>query len=281
MEVRVHPFSFREFLRHSGAEPDRPFRSLAKAGRSKLDNRLREYLLAGGFPEAQGVPEYDRIRLLRTFADAAVLRDVIERHGVSNPLALLWLERQLLANPGGLFSVQKFYDALRSQGMAVAKGTLHEYLGHLEDAFLVRTLPVHTSSERRRMVNPRKAYPADPGLIRAYDRTGEANWGHALEAAVSVELDRRGADTSYVRTKDGFEVDFFSMTPGGEAMLIQVCADLSDPATRERELRGLESAGREYPKARRLLLTMDATPPEPPLPGNIEWRPAADWLLGE
>jgi hypothetical protein len=42
---------------------------------------------------------------------------------VSNPLALRWLERQLLASPGGAFPVKKHYDALRLQGMAVGKGT--------------------------------------------------------------------------------------------------------------------------------------------------------------
>jgi hypothetical protein len=62
----------------------------------------------------------------------------IERHVVSNPLALRWLERQLLANPGGAFSVRKHHDTLRSQGLPIGKDTLYEYLAYLEDAFLVR-----------------------------------------------------------------------------------------------------------------------------------------------
>ena len=41
---------------------------------------------------------------------------------------------------GGLFSVQKFYDGVRSQGIPVAKDTMHAYLAYLEDAFLVRTV---------------------------------------------------------------------------------------------------------------------------------------------
>jgi hypothetical protein len=57
--------------------------------------------------------------------DIVVFRNVIERHAVSNPLALRWIERQLLANPGGGFSVKKHYDALRAQGLSVAKDTLH------------------------------------------------------------------------------------------------------------------------------------------------------------
>ena len=69
----------------------------------------------------------------------------------------------MLANPGGGFSVKKQYETLRSQGVRVGKDTLHAYLGYLEDAFLVRTVSLHAASERRRMVNPRKAYPATRG----------------------------------------------------------------------------------------------------------------------
>ncbi len=103
-----------------------------------------------------------------------VLRDVIDRHAVTNPLALRWLQRQLLAHPGGAFSVKKHYDTLRSQGVRVGKDTLHAYLGYLEDAFLVRTVSLHAASERQRMVNPRKAYPVDPGLISLFARAAAA-----------------------------------------------------------------------------------------------------------
>lgn len=40
--------------------------------------------------------------------------------------------------------------------------------------------------KRRRMVNPRKVYPVDVGLIPVFDRTGKANVGHGLERAVRV-----------------------------------------------------------------------------------------------
>ena len=88
--------------------------------------------------------------------------------------------------------LHKFFDALKSQGLPVGKNTLHDYLAHLEDAFLVRTVSLHTASERQRMVNPRKAYPIDPGLISLYERAGRANLGHALETVVLLELERRG-----------------------------------------------------------------------------------------
>ena len=279
LEVLVHPFSFREALRHAGAEPESIRRGLPKAVRSDLDHRLRSYLIEGGFPEAAGADPRDRFALLQSYVDVVVLRDVIERHAVANPVALRWMQRHLLANAGAYFSVQKFYNTLRSQGIAVGKDTLHAYLGHLEDTFLIRTVSLHTASERQRMVNPRKAYPVDPGLIPVYERTGRSNLGHALETAVLVELERRGYQAAYVRTRAGLEVDFIADAAGKPPELIQVCLDTSDPVTWEREVRALAAAAAEIPDSSALLLTLDSTPPTPPLPAPLHWRPAAAWLL--
>lgn len=279
LEVLIYPFSFREVLRHTGTEPDGSWEKLPKAVHSDLDHRLSVYLKEGGFPEAIGISCRDRDALLRSYVDVVALRDVIERHSVTNPVALRWMQRHLLANAASPFSIQKFYNDLRSQGIPVGKDTLHAYLGHLEDAFLIRTIALHTGSERQRMVNPRKAYPVDPGLIPIYERTGRPNIGHALETAVLIELERRGCQVAYVRTRDGFEVDFLATSSFQSPELIQVCLDISDTVTREREVRALEAASKKLPDAKPLLLTLDSTPPQQPLPTPLEWRPAAAWLL--
>jgi predicted AAA+ superfamily ATPase len=278
-EVVIHPFSFEEVLRHRGqaipAHPD----FLAAPERSALERAFLDYLATGGFPEAQGLDAATRQRLLSDYVDVAMLRDVVERHGVSNVAGLRWLVRQLLGTAAGMFSVEKFYAALKSQGLSISKDTVHQLLGYLEDCFLVRTVWVEAASERQRMVNPRKAYPVDPGLISVFDRTGRANVGHALETAVLVELERRGMRVTYLRTPQGHEVDFLARHPTGEEELIQVCADATDSATSERELRALGEAGRVYPKSSKRLLTLtrDALPPR--IPPDIVAQPAYEWLL--
>ncbi len=281
MEVLIHPFSFREALRHAGAEPRGPYDRLDAAERAALDRRLRRYLADGGFPEAQGATPRDRVALLGGFVDVVVLRDVIERHAVTNPVALRWIQRALLANPGGPFSVKKQYDTLRAQGVPVAKDTLHAYLGYLEDAFLVRTVALHSASERRRMVNPRKAYPVDPGMIALFERSGRTHGGRALETALLLELERRGYEVAYVRTREGFEVDFLAHRAGGPPLLVQACLESEGDPTWERERRALEAAAPEYRAAQAWLVTMDGSPPRRPLPGNVAWAPAARWLIEE
>lgn len=277
MEAVVFPFSFREFLRHRGKEIEDPGRA-TKAERSALRRELETYLAVGGFPEAQGASERDRVALLRGYVDATLLRDVIERHQVSHPLALRQLTRHLLAHASGLFSVNRFYNDLRSRGERIAKDTLHAYLGHLEDAFLVHSIWVATDSERRRMSNPRKIYPVDPGLIPIFDRSGRMQPSKALETVVCIELLRQGAELSYVRTREGFEVDFLARWLDGTQELIQVCAEAEEAATLEREVRALEAAAREHPHAVCSLLTLV---PEGVrnVPSTIEVHDASLWLL--
>ncbi len=279
MEVMVYPFSFRESLRHAGHEPTVAWERLGSPDRAAIDAALRRYMDEGGFPEAQRADRADRLALLKGYVDVMVLRDVIERHDVSNPHALRWLQRHLLSTPGGSFSVKKLYDVLRSQGVAVAKDTLHAYLDHLQDAFLVRTISMHSTSERQRMINPRKAYPIDPGLIPLYERTGREHRGRALETVVLLELERRGYDVDWVRTDAGFEVDFIAQKGGEDPLLVQVCLDSVADDTWEREVRALVDAARMYPAARPLLITLDPTPPGRALPSPLEWRAASGWLL--
>lgn len=278
LEVRIYPFCFREYLRHLGREPEGDVGRLPTSRRSRIERDLRDFLACGGFPEAVGTDVRSRQELLRSYVDVAVLRDVIERHAVSNPVALRYLVRQLLGNPAGTFSINKFYNDLKAQGIPVAKNTLHEYLSYLEDAFLLRTASLDTRSEQRRMVNPRKAYPMDPGLIPIYDRSGEPKLGHALETCVLLELERRGAEVGYVRTASGYEVDFHARFPGGSTALIQVCTDISDGTVYEREVRALLEAKKEYPRAAALLIVLEK-PPRMEVPKNVQILLASSWLL--
>ncbi len=278
MEAVVYPFSFREALRHAGREPDRLAEQLPKAQRSRLEHDLQDYLAKGGFPEAQGLDERTRLELLRTYVDVVLLRDVVERHNLSQPQVLRWMVQQLLGNMAGAFSITKFHSDLKSRGVAVAKDTLYGMLDHLQDAFLVTSIGLATTSPRRRQVNPRKIYPVDTGLALLFDRSGKLNIGHALETVVLHELQRRNAEIGYVRTAASYEVDFHARMIDGAEELIQVCANLDDPNTLRREVRALEDAQQDFPAASLHLITLDS-PATVAIPGKIQLHKASDWLL--
>jgi len=277
MEALVRPFSFIEALRHVGQEPPAaawPDKRL----RSTLDKALLAYLETGGFPEAQGLDQRSRTELLRTYVDVVLLRDIIERHDVSHPQCLRWMVRHLLGNPAGGFSVGKFHNDLRSQGMAIGKDRLYAYLEHLEDSFLLRCVHLATDSIRRRQVNPRKVYPVDTGLIALFNRSGKAQIGHALETAVLHELERRGCEVAYVKTQSGWEVDFHARMSDGKEYLVQVSADVDAPATLEREVRALVEAAQDFPNASLQLVTLARPVGHASLPDNVEMVEASQWL---
>jgi hypothetical protein len=278
-EVPLYPFSFAEARRHAGQAVPEDVGFLTGPKRAALERAFQDWLGTGGFPEAQSLEAAARFQLLRDYVDVAILRDVVERHGVSNVAGLRWLVRHLLGNAGASFSVERFYAALKAEGFAISKDTVHQLLAHLEDCFLIRLVWMEADSERQRMVNPRKAYPVDAGLIPVYDRSGRANRGHALETAVLIELQRRRCEVTYVRTSSGFEVDFLAREPSGRQWLIQVCADASDAETGARELRALVQAADRFPDARQMLLTLtrDGAPAE--APSTVTVQSAYEWML--
>jgi hypothetical protein len=275
----LFPFSFSEILVHQGVDRPKSVATASSGMQAKMERTFSDWLLVGGFPEAQGLDSASRRRLLLDYVDVAMLRDVVERHSISNVAGLRCMVRQLLGNAGSLFSVEKLHATLKSQGFAISRDTMHQMLAHLEDCFLVRLVSMESSSERQRMVNPRKCYPADTGLIPVFDRSGKANLGHALEGAVLLELEHREASVTYVKTDSGYEVDFLARFPDGSEALIQACADASAQTTAEREIRSLEEAGQRHPKARRLLLVMDRGGVPREVPRGIEVLPAWRWML--
>jgi uncharacterized protein len=279
IETVIRPFSFREFLRHRGEEPSTEPRRWTANQRSFVEKRFGEYLLEGGFPEAQGLSPALRIELLQGYVDTVLFRDVVERYAVSQVSALRWIVRHCLRNPAASTSVHRLFLDLKAQGHAVSKDSVHALLAHLVDSYLISTVSLHTASERQRNSNPRKVYPADPGFIHAFDLHGRTNLGHALETVVFNELQRRGANVEYIKTADGFEVDFHIRHRAGDRALLQVCADPASEQTRTRELRALGAAAKENPKlpAALLVLTQEqaaALSAEP-----FRTVPAYEWML--
>lgn len=279
METIITPFSFREFLRGKNWREGAAGKLASSAERSTLRAHFDAYLEIGGFPEAGAYADArSRVGLLQSYVDTVLFRDVAERHHVSNLPALRAFVRQLLRAPATLLSVSKIYADFCSRGIAVSKETLLAFLAHLEDAFLVFTLPLADRSERRRQVNPRKLYLADHGLAQAFSPAPGLDRGRLLENIIACELARTSRDLAYAKTPSGLEVDFVSTDFEGRTRLIQAASDISSPATFEREVRALTEARRDYPSASTLLITETDPPLGAHIPKGIKIVPVWQWL---
>lgn len=283
--VELLPFSFAEALLYAGVEL--PTSVPGSRSRSRLEAAFADYLRAGGFPDVQALAEDERIQVLQDYVQLVLLRDIIDRHEVRNVHAVRSFALSLLQSSGSLTSVNKVANDLRSRGIAVGKDTLYAVLDHLADAFLLFTVPIFNRSLRTREANPRKVYAIDPGLAFAVAHAGVSNLGARLENAVYLELRRRLHGTrdgviSYYSTKTGHEVDFIVGDPetGHATQLVQVCTDLAQVDTRQREVRALEAAMGEIGLREGTIVTMHDAEELGVEGGVIHVVPAWAWVLG-
>jgi len=278
ISTEIFPFSFTESLRHE----DSAWHPSLRPGRSQrawLENRFLRYMRIGGFPEIQTIGDEYRLRVLQEYVDVVILRDVVERHRVMHVLPLRCLIRHLLASPASLFSVNKFYRDLKSQGISCSKDSLHQYLEYLIDAYLVYAIPVYSLSERVRRVNPRKVYCIDSGLANAFAHKPMMDAGRLLENIVFIMLRRMGLDLAYYKSADGYEVDFISTDHAGERALYQVALHMHEKTTRQRELRAIGAAMQETGLSEGVILTLEERETVDVEEGVIHIMPVWLWAI--
>jgi len=273
----LSPFSFREFLSATGAfseVPDHP----GSRDAAKLRHALAAYLSVGGFPETLRVDPSVRREIVQGYVETVLFKDVVERHKVSNVLALRHLIAAVLGAPGQVFSVNKFFNTLKSKGIPCTKNALYDYLGHLEDAHFLHRLPFHSPSVRVRQVNPEKVYANDTALHGLLLAGEDRSVGQLLETAVFLQLRREQLTLSYLHARDGHEIDFVATDEAtGDTRLIQVCADLSNRETLARELRPFAALPPEFADAEKLIVTLDD---ERDFDNGVRAVPAWRFLLG-
>jgi hypothetical protein len=200
----------------------------------------------GGFPEVVMTHSPDYKAVLQEYVDVAILRDIVERYQIKNTQLIRYTVRTLLQNVSSLFSVNKFYNDLKSQGYQLGKSTLYDYLSYIEDCYLAFTVPIFSESLRKTQVNPRKIYACDTGLASAYQYGYSRNLGRLFENFIYLQLRKQCSEIYYAKTQEGYEVDFLAVFPSGERKLYQVTWDISDKDTLAREQRALESARHEF-----------------------------------
>jgi len=257
ISTEIFPYSFSEFI-----DKQEVFAKLPTSFGSKTATKLRkavgEYLKIGGFPEVQHLDNVFRNEILQGYVDSVLLKDVVERYQVSNALVLKHLVHHVMHASGSKFSINKFYNTLKSQSIKCTKNKLYEYLDYLVEAYLFYRVPIHSRSEKARLINPAKIYTIDTGLLTAMSFRNSTDSGPLLENIVFIHLRRQGYELEYVSPKKGGETDFFARHPlTGEIKLIQVCWDMADTKTSDRELKGLINAMTELAINHATIVTWD------------------------
>ena len=271
----LFPFSFGEFVRVRGMNPEGPPTSKR---RLMLAKHFDAYWRIGGFPEVLDANDKIRVMTHQEYLNTILFRDVIERHDVAHPRAVADLAAWLIDNTASTYSVNSLTGYLSALGHKMPKSTVGDLLDWFEDAYFLFTTRIFDASLARSKTNPKKVYCIDHALVRSTSSGVLINDGHLLENVVFLALRRSGAKVYYHRTKGGREVDFAVSGKGG-VELVQVCESLKAMATRDRELRALSEAMLELGVKRGTVVTRSDEGSEQTAAGEISIQPAWRWLL--
>ena len=244
-EVRVHPFSFREFIE----------------GRTEPVGELwKEYYTYGGLPALRRLPTAgQKTSYLQRLWTKTYLDDVIERHNVENTEALEAIADALCSSVGSLTNTTKITNILSSvRHIKITDDTVSKYISYLEDAFLFTSARRYNIKGNRYYENIKKYYAVDVGLRNARLNYRQQEMSHIMENVIFNELVMRGysVDVGVVehrRMVEGkskyfqYEVDFVA-TDGNEKYYIQSAFELGTEEKREQELNSLARIGDSFKK---------------------------------
>ena len=277
------PFSFPEFIRFQKLDVSGQVSSHEK---SKILFLLQQYLEWGGFPEVwQEESDGQRLKIIESYFDLVVYRDIIERHHLKDTLLIRWFLKSLAASYAKEVSVHKLYLQLKSEGRTSSKDELYTLAAAANDALFLLFLPKFSWSIRKR--DPvHKTYLCDVGYASLFGVGNEL--GKRMENVVFLHLYRKSrplVELAFWKNVQQEEVDFVVREKSKIVQLIQVCYGFKEPSTKQREIRALIKAGKELHCRNLLIITHDIEGEE-----IVEWfgdkatvryQPLWKWLRGE
>ena len=267
LEMTVLPLSFREYQSFGATEP-----------LSRLPGQsFRNYLEWGGFP-AVVLSNVKKEMLLGYFSDI-INRDILQRYRIRKPEAIRALSKYYISNTATLSTFHSIEGHI-----GISRDTVEKFTTYMEQCYLIFSLKRFSFKVREQDKSPRKIYCVDSGLCNAAGFRFSENIGRLAENAVFLELKRRqflDADMELFYWKDPQhrEVDFLVKKGMRPVSLIQVSWDLSNPKTKEREVRVLERAAKELGVNEVLVLTGDFAAEETLNGVRVQYRPIENWLL--
>ena len=235
-EVRVWPFSFREFC------CDRP---------EPVSELWKEYYTYGGMPGLlrQRTPE-QKVAYLQRLWNKTYLDDVVERHKVKNRDALSTLADALCSSVGSLTNPNRISNVLRNiQNTKIDPETISNYIGYLEEAFLFEGSKRYNIKGNRYFESIKKYYSVDVGLRNAKLNFRQQEITHIMENVIYNELRMRGfaVDVGVVEAREmrngkseyiQYEIDFIASN-GTNKYYIQSAFSLDGDEKRQQELKSL------------------------------------------
>ena len=277
LDMEVFPLSFREFLSFNNIALTNKMDLIGKE--SEIKSALRKYIEYGSFPEV-ALSEQKKEILLSYFEDV-ITKDLLRRFNIKKTQDLRAIAKHYLSN---ISALSTFKSIERSLDMSIT--SVKSYTGYLEQAYLLFPLKRFSFKVKEQEKSPRKIYAIDTGLCNAVGFRFSENDGRLAENVVFVALKRKqnlNPDMELFYWKDVHhrEVDFVIKDGLKVTNLIQVCWNVQDEKTKNRELRSLRKAMEELNVTNATVITGETEGEERLHDNTVKLVPLWKWLLAE
>jgi hypothetical protein len=272
LQYQVLTFSFKEFLKARSFELDGVHELKEKQG--TILRCLDEYMEIGGFPEIVA-KNVDPRSYLPTLFESILFKDIARRYKVRYSKKLYDLAYYLMTNHSSEFTQTRLKNILDFRSVH----TVENYVKYVSEAFLVFIVDRFSLKLAQQIKSPRKVYAYDTGMAKSVKFAVTPDIGKFMENIVAIELLRRKTEFYNYKTENGKEVDFVTKEGHNISQLIQVSYDISNYATKQRELKALARAADEIRCDNLMIITADLSGEESLKERKISFVPLWKWLL--
>ena len=269
----IYPFSFDEYLQYYNVKLDKNW-EFNPEQRITVIRHFNEYFYHGGF--AESFEQQNKREWLTSLYQKILLGDIVERNKIRNPRVLRLLARKLAESVMQPTTLKRLENIIKSTGDSISQTVLKDYLGYMEDAYLIFSIPNLTSplTEQQTIM---KRYFADNGILNNFFINGETK---LLENIVAIQLNKiyhnTEDETRLFYYKKNVEADF--CIPEVE-LAIQVSYTIDDLVTYDREVGGLIKFLKAYKQYHGIIITWDTERQISEDGITIEVVPIWKWLL--
>ena len=233
-EIRVYPLSFSEFYSvYEGSE----------------EKALSEYYIYGGLPlTVIAKTDNAKINYLRAQKDNVYINDIVERNKIQNKEELEMLVQIIASDIGCLTNPLKLSNNFKERDSlsTMTDKTIYNYLGYLQDAFMIEKARRFDVRGKRFIETPQKYYFTDMGIRNSFlDFRQSEEVSHIMENVIYIELKKRGynVDVGSVEIREGnakkqLEIDFVA-NKGNNKIYIQSALEMKTEEKVKQEQKSL------------------------------------------
>ncbi|MGM9912567.1 ATP-binding protein [Floccifex sp.] len=232
-EVHLFPFSFKEYLVYYPS--------------TDLDVSFDNYVKKGGMSGSYLYKsEEDARNYVNSIYKTTIVRDIVQKYKIENESLLLMIGDYLMDNIGNKTSIRKISNKLTTSTIKTNDKTVGSYLDYLCKSYMFYPIQRYDIKGKKYLESEKKYYLSDLSFRFSEIGTKYMDYGFLYENLVALELMRREYEV-YVGKLYNKEIDFV-VIKNGYKEYIQVCDDITNANTFERETSPLLSIKDAYPK---------------------------------